>query len=80
MLNSYEAIYDNGILQWLGDKPEGNRLYVVVTVVEMKNVSDRIDDETLGLDLDSEAVEQLHKARLDREKGNYDAYIDIDSI
>jgi len=75
MLNSYEAIYDNGILRWLGEKPEGNRLYVVVTVVKTKDAPETIDDEALGLDLDSEAVEQLQLARLDREKGNYDAYI-----
>jgi len=80
MLKSYEAIYDNGILNWVSDKPEGNRLVVLVTIIETKDVSDKIDDEALGLDLDPEAVEQLQLARLDREKGNYDAYIDIDSI
>lgn len=36
--------------------------------------------EILGLDLDSEALDDLRQAREDREIGNQDAYIDLDSI
>lgn len=37
-------------------------------------------EELLGLDLDDEAVKQLNEARKDRESGNKDAYVDLDSI
>ena len=33
--------------------------------------------EILGLDLDSEALDDLRQAREDREIGNQDAYIDL---
>jgi PHD/YefM family antitoxin component YafN of YafNO toxin-antitoxin module len=36
--------------------------------------------EILGLDLDSEALEDLRQAREDRESGKRDAYISLDSI
>jgi hypothetical protein len=36
--------------------------------------------EILGLDLDSEALEDLRLAREDRETGNHEAYIDLDSL
>ena len=34
----------------------------------------------LGLDLDEEAIDDLETARQDREKGNVDAYIDLDDL
>jgi hypothetical protein len=37
-------------------------------------------EELLGWDLDDEAVQQLREARKDRESGNKDAYIELDSI
>ena len=37
-------------------------------------------EELLGWDLDDEAVQQLHEARKNRESGNKDAYVDLDSI
>ena len=37
-------------------------------------------EELLELDLDDEAVNQLHKARSDRERGKKNAYVDLDSI
>ncbi|MEJ2171057.1 MAG: hypothetical protein P8X90_36670 [Desulfobacterales bacterium] len=37
-------------------------------------------EELLGLDLDDKAVRQLLEARKDRESGNKDAYVDLDSI
>jgi PHD/YefM family antitoxin component YafN of YafNO toxin-antitoxin module len=36
--------------------------------------------EILGLDLDSEALEDLRQAREDRESNKHDAYITLDSI
>ena len=37
-------------------------------------------EEMLGLDLDADTVRQLHDARKDREKGNRNAYVDLDDI
>ncbi len=33
MLKSYEAIYDDGELKWLGDRPPSGRMKVIVTVL-----------------------------------------------
>jgi len=37
-------------------------------------------EELLGLDLGDEAANKLREARKDRERGNKDATIDLDSI
>ena len=37
-------------------------------------------EELLGLDLDDEAVQQLREAQRDRESGNKDAYVELDSV
>ena len=37
-------------------------------------------EELLGWDLNDEAVQQLREARRDRERGNKDAYVDLESI
>ena len=34
MLKSYEAIYDNGHLDWLGEKPSANKIKVIVIAEE----------------------------------------------
>ena len=34
MLKSYEAIYENGQVKWLGEKPEFNHARLIVTVLE----------------------------------------------
>lgn len=34
MLKSYEAIYENGQLQWLAEKPEVKSARLIVTVLE----------------------------------------------
>jgi hypothetical protein len=34
MLKSYEAIYENGQVQWLGERPEINHTHLIVTVLE----------------------------------------------
>lgn len=62
-----------------------NRRYIVDEHGNPKEVVIRMEDfrkieELLGLDLDDEAVNQLRKARSDRESGNKDAYVDLDSI
>lgn len=62
-----------------------NRRFIVDEHGNPKEVIIRMEDfrkieELLGLDLDDEAVNQLRKARGDRESGNKDAYVDLDSI
>lgn len=34
MLKSYEAVYEDGTLQWLREKPAAKRMRVIVTVLE----------------------------------------------
>jgi len=42
MLKSYEAIYENGQIQWIGERPELNHARLIVTVLEdSPNVSKR---------------------------------------
>jgi len=53
----------------------GNPKEVVILMEDFRKI-----EELLGLDLDDEAVNQLRKARSDRESGNKDAYVDLDSI
>ena len=33
MLQSYEAIYDHGIMKWLGDQPSDIKARVIVTIL-----------------------------------------------
>jgi PHD/YefM family antitoxin component YafN of YafNO toxin-antitoxin module len=37
-------------------------------------------EELLGLDLDAEAIADLEEAKRDREAGNEEAFLDIDSV
>ena len=53
----------------------GNPKEVVLLLEDYRKI-----EELLGLDLDDEAVKQLREARKDRENGNKDAYVDLDSI
>jgi hypothetical protein len=62
-----------------------NKKYIVDEQGNPKEVIIPFDDfrkieELLGWDLDEEAVQQLHEARGDRERGNKEAYVDLDSI
>ena len=34
MLKSYEAIYENGQVKWLGEQPEINSARIIITVLE----------------------------------------------
>ncbi len=53
----------------------GNPKEVVILLEDYRKI-----EELLGLDLDDETVKQLREARKDRESGNKDAYLDLDSI
>jgi len=53
----------------------GNPKEVVILLEDYKKI-----EELLGLDLDNETVEQLREARRDRESGNKNAYVELDSI
>ena len=53
----------------------GNPKEVVILLEDYRKI-----EELLGLDLDDETVKQLRSARKDRESGNKDAYLDLDSI
>jgi hypothetical protein len=53
----------------------GNPKEVVILLEDYRKI-----EELLGLDLDDGAVKQLREARKDRESGNKDAYVDLDSI
>ena len=62
-----------------------NKKYVVDEHGEPKEVIIPIEhfrkiEELLGWDLDDETVQQLREAKKDREKGNKEAYIELDSI
>jgi len=54
---------------------QGNPKEVIISIEHFRKM-----EELLGWDLDDETVQQLRDAKLDREKGNKDAYIDLDSI
>ena len=61
-----------------------NKKYIVDEHGKPKEVIIPVDDfrkieELLGWDLDDEAVQQLREAKMDREKGNIDAYVDLES-
>ncbi|MFZ2725773.1 MAG: hypothetical protein WAX77_05960 [Methylococcaceae bacterium] len=42
MLKSYEAIYENGTLNWLGVKPSFEKARVIVVVEEHENMNHSI--------------------------------------
>ncbi|MDL1973432.1 MAG: hypothetical protein LWX55_01320 [Deltaproteobacteria bacterium] len=53
----------------------GNPKEVIILWEDFKKI-----EEMLGLDLDSDAVDNLRQASKDRESGNMNAYVDLDSI
>lgn len=53
----------------------GNTNKVIISLADF-----RLLEEMLGLDLDEESLEDLRRARQDRENGMLDAYVDLDSI
>ena len=54
---------------------QGNPKEVIILFEDFKKI-----EELLGLDLDEEAIGDLQTARRDRETGNMNAYVDLDSI
>ena len=54
---------------------QGNPKEVVISLEDFEKI-----EELLGWDLDDNAVKQLREARRDRESGNKDAYVDLESI
>ena len=36
VLKSYEAIYDHGAIEWLGDKPPVKQAHVIITILPEK--------------------------------------------
>ena len=53
----------------------GNPTEVIIPWEEYKKI-----EESLGLDLSQEAIEDLKQAKIDRDNSNKDAYIDLESI
>lgn len=53
----------------------GNPMEVIIPWEEYKEI-----EESLGLDLTQEAIEDLKQAKIDRENSNMDAYVDLESI
>ncbi|GAX60559.1 hypothetical protein SCALIN_C13_0071 [Candidatus Scalindua japonica] len=53
----------------------GNPTEVIIPWEEYKKI-----EESLGLDLSQEAIEDLKHAKIDRDNSNKDAYIDLESI
>lgn len=54
---------------------QGNPKEVILLLEDFQKI-----EELLGLDLDDEAINDLRKARSDRETGNKNAYVDLGSI
>ena len=54
---------------------QGNPKEVIIPIEDFRKI-----EKLLGWDLDDEAVRQLREARKDRESGNKDAYVALDSI
>ncbi len=53
----------------------GNPTEVIIPWEEYKKI-----EESLGLDLSQETIEDLKQAKIDRDNSNKDAYIDLESI
>ena len=54
---------------------QGNPQEVIIPWNEFQEIA-----EILGLDLDDDAIEDLHHARQDREKGNEEAFVDLEAL
>jgi predicted transposase YbfD/YdcC len=54
---------------------KGNPKEVIIPIEHFRRM-----EELLGWDLDDETIRQLREAKRDREEGNREAYIDLDSI
>ncbi len=54
---------------------EGKPTDVIIPWEEYKEI-----EESLGIDLDTNAIEDLNEAKSDREKGDKNAYLDLEAI
>ena len=54
---------------------QGNPQEVIIPWNEFQEIAD-----ILGLDLDDDAIEDLRQARQDREKGNEEAFVDLEAL
>ena len=54
---------------------QGNPKEVIIPLEDFRKI-----EEILGWDLGKEDIQQLYEAKRDRERGNKEAYIDLDSI
>ncbi len=54
---------------------QGNPKEVIIPFEDFRKI-----EELLGWDLDEETIQQLHEAKRNRERGNKEAYVDLDSI
>jgi regulator of PEP synthase PpsR (kinase-PPPase family) len=54
---------------------QGNPKEVILLLEDFQKI-----EELLGLDLDDEAINDLRKARSDRETANKNAYVDLNTI
>jgi hypothetical protein len=54
---------------------KGNPKEVIILWEDFKKI-----EKMLGLDLDSNTIDNLKQARKDREAGNKNAYVELDSI
>ncbi len=43
MLKNYEAVYEDGRLKWLGDRPTSNGARVIVTVLEEEGAAKSVE-------------------------------------
>jgi hypothetical protein len=53
----------------------GNPYEVIIPWEQFQTIT-----EMLGLDLDTQAIEDLKQARADRENNRFDAYISLDNL
>ena len=54
---------------------QGNPKEVIIPFEDFRKI-----EELLGWDFDEETIQQLHEAKRNRERGNKEAYVDLDSI
>jgi SpoU rRNA methylase family enzyme len=61
MLKSYEAIYDNGKLNWIGIKPNLNKVKVIVVVEEAETGAQQSIKQLKGIAPKPERVISLEE-------------------
>lgn len=65
MLKSYEAVYEEGTLRWIGEQPAAKRMKVIVTVLEEETYTQRslarkaILERTKGCVMPGKSIEEI---------------------